>query len=624
MADMLSIGSSALLAYRRALDTTSHNIANVNTQGYSRQRVVLGSAPGTGSGSGFIGSGVEMQTVRRINDALVNTRLQGDTAAYARLEVYAGFAGRVDQLLSDNDTNLATPMQQFFDAANALAQNPSSTAARQALIGNAQTLAARFNDTQAQIDGMASEVDTRMRNTVDEINQLSRSLAQVNERIALAQGQFGNQTPNDLLDERDQLLQDLAGRIGITTVSQDDGSLNVFTAGGQSLVLGNKSTALSVGGDSYVSGRLEISLGSANVTRQLSGGALGGLLDVRREVIDPARNELGRLAAGIAETVNAQHAKGMDTNGALGGLFFAEPQGLALASTSNPTNTSVAVGFGDVGALSADTYELRYDAGGWQMTSRSSGASVALTGSGTAADPLRGAGLELTISGTPAIGDRFAVLPTGNVAGQLRVAISNPNQLAAASPLRVTNNSGSGITAATPSVLDVGNTNLLDPVTITFTSATTYQVNGSGSFAYTAGTPIVVNGWSVAVSGTPAAGSAFSVSRGVANSGDNGNAQALAGIASRNVLNGGSSSLMQAQTSMLTSAGLNAQQSLMQRDAQAAVQASTLAERESISGVNLDEEAADLVRFQQAYQAAARVMQVADTLFQTLLQATGR
>ncbi|HEY1075603.1 MAG TPA: flagellar hook-associated protein FlgK [Fontimonas sp.] len=615
MSDMLSIGSSALLAYRRALDTTSHNIANVSTPGYTRQRVELGAAPG-------LNSGVSVQNVRRIADGLVNTRLQGDTAAYARLEVFAGYAGRVDDLLSNTDSNLATPLQNFFDAANTLAQNPSSTAARQALIGNAQTLAARFNETQSQLDGMATDVDSRLRSTVAEINQLTTSLAQINERIALAQGQMGGQAPNDLLDQRDQLLQDLAGRIGISTVSQDDGSLNVFTSGGQSLVLGNKATALSVVGDSYSTDRVEIALGgTAIVTNQLSGGSLGGLLDVRREIIDPARNELGKLAVGIAEAVNAQHAQGMDASGNLGGLFFAEPTSKGLAATSNTGSATVTVGFGNVAALTGNDYELRYQSGGWQLTDRSSGANVALSGTGTAADPLRGAGLELTIAGTPAVGDRYVLQPTAAAAGQLRVAISDPAQVAAASPLRVT--TSSGVSAATPTVNDASHANLLDPVTITFSSASTYQINGSGSYAYTAGTPISVNGWSVAVSGTPTAGAQFSVARGAANSGDNGNAQALAGLASRGVFAGGSS-LTQAQTAMVTSAGLDAQQALTRRDAQAAVQSQTIAERESLSGVNLDEEAADLIRFQQAYQAAARVMQVADTIFQTLLQATSR
>lgn len=627
MSDLLSIGSSALLAYRRALDTTSHNIANVNTEGYTRQRVELATRAGNGSGSGYIGTGVDVATVRRINDGLVNTRLQGDTAAYARLEVYTGYAGRVDQLLSGADTSLAQPMQNFFDAANALAQNPASTAARQALIGNAQTLAARYNDTQAQLDGMQSEIDARVRTTVDEINRLSSSLAQLNERIVLAQGQFAGQPPNDLLDQRDQLIQDLAGRIGISTVSQDDGSLNVFTAGGQALVLGRQATPLSTTGDAYQSGRLEIVHGgNAVITRQLSGGALGGLLDVRREVLDPARSELGRVAAGIAEAVNAQHAQGLDAYGQLGGAFFAPTTGTSLAASANSSTAEIAVGIGDLAQLSGDDYELRYLSSGWQLSDRSTGAALALSGSGTAADPLRGAGIELTLSGTAAVGDRWWLQPTANAAGQLRVAIQDPARVAAAAPLRVSAslaNTGNA-TATTPTAVDAEHASLLAPVSIEFTGSNTYQLNGSGSYAYTPGTPIAVNGWSLTLTGTPAAGDRFDVGAGAVNSGDNGNARALAALSSRGVLDGGRSSLGQAQAALVAGAGLDAQQSLLRRDAQAAVQSQTRNERDSIAGVNLDEEAADLVRFQQAYQAAARVIQVADTLFQTLLQATGR
>ena len=626
MSDLLSIGSSALLAYRRALDVTSNNIANANTPGYSRQRAEMATRGGAGAGYGYIGNGVDITTVRRINDGLVNTRLQTDTASYSRLQVYTGYASRVDQLLSGADTGLAAPLQKFFDAANALAQNPASTAARQTLIGTAQTLSARFGDTQSQLNAMASDVDTRIGNAVTDINRLTGSIASLNERIALAQGAF-QQPPNDLLDQRDQLLQELAGQVGISTTTQDDGSLNVFTASGQALVVGSKSTALSVAGDRYDSGQLDVIYGSGTcVTTQLSGGALGGLLDVRREVIDPARSDLGRLAAGIADAVNAQHTQGLDATGALGGDFFSIEAGTASAERANTGTASVAVEFGDVAQLTGDDYELRFETGGWRLSNLRTGANVSLSGTGSAVDPLRGDGLELTLGGSAAVGDRWRLQPTVAAAGSLQVAISDPARVAAASPLRVAThaaNTGSA-TAQTPTISDATQAQLLDPVSITFTSATTYQVNGSGSFSYAPGSPIAVNGWSLNLSGTPAAGDRFDVSRGATNSGDNGNARALADLANRAVLNGGRSTLGQAQTALASKAGLNAQQSALQRDAQASIRSQTLNERESISGVNLDEEAADLMRLQQAYQAAARVIQVADTVFQTLLQATGR
>ncbi len=625
MSDLLSIGVSGLMAYRRALDTTSHNIANANTAGYTRQRVELVSVQGSGSGNGYMGAGVDTATVRRISDGLVNARLQSDASAYARLDVLAGYAARVDTLLSDNASGLSRPLQAFFDGASALAQDPASTAARQAFIGNAQSLAARFNDTQAQLDGMESELNQRLRNTVDEINGLTKSLAALNDKISLAQGQFSGQAPNDLLDQRDQLVEQLANRIGISTTTQPDGSLNIFTANGQALVLGRDATALGVAEDHYQSGRLDVVHGGgARITAQISGGAIGGLLDVRREVIDPARNQLGRLAVAVAESVNAQHAQGLDANGELGGPLFTVPTGSSYAAGGNRGTAEVQIGFKDLSQLGGSDYELRYDNGGWQLTDSRSGAVVPTTGSGTAADPLRAAGLELTLGGTPAAGDRFLLRPTASAGGQLQVAIADPAKIAAAAPLRVTAASGNSASAGAPVIKDAGDPQLLGPVTIAFTGPDTYSINGAGSYSWSAGTPITVNGWQLSLSGAPATGDRFEISRGVANSGDNGNANALAQLAQRGVLDGGRSSLGQAQSGLVSQAGVSAQQSALRRDAQAAIQAQTLNEREAISGVNLDEEAADLIRYQQAYQAAARVIQIADSLFQTLLQSVGR
>lgn len=627
MADLLSIGVSGLLAYRRALDTTSNNIANANTPGYSRQRAELVTTPSLGAGYGFIGTGVEVATVRRLGDSLVSTRLQSDASAYSRLAVFSGFAARVDSLLSDPAAGLSRPLQGLYDAANSVAQNPTSLAARQAFIGSADTLATRMRETQDQLDQMDAEVDTRLRTTVEEINNLSRSIADLNGEIALNYGQFAGQTPNDLLDQRDQLLQELSSRIGISTVAQDDGSVSVFTGSGQSLVIGQQSTDLGVAPDAFNSGRLDITYGTSNapITAQLSGGALGGLLDVRREAIDPARAELGRLAVGIAESFNTQHAQGMDLYGDLGGDFFVPPQGVAFAANANTGSADVAVGYGDFSQLGDGDYELRYDGASWSLRDLRSGSAVALTGTGAPGDPLVGAGLELTISGAANTGDRFLVRPTALAAGDMQVAITDPARVAAASPLRAAADVGNSGTAtvSTPAIDDPSNVDLLDAVDISFIGPTTYQVNGAGSFTYTPGTPISVNGWSLNLTGTPASGDSFTVSAAGANNGDNANAKALAGLSSQSIFDGGRGSALQAHAGLVASAGLRAQQAGMRLDAQAAVRDATLAERESHSGVNLDEEAADLIRFQQAYQAAARVVQVADTIFQTLIRAAG-
>ena len=624
MSDLLSIGVSGLLAYRKALDTAGHNIANVNTPGYSRQRVELGSRIGGPQGDGYIGAGVSSSTVKRLADALITTRLQGDASAYSRAETFSGLASRVDSWLSSTDSGLTKPLQGFYDALSGLSANPGSSAARQSLLSAGQGLASRYNDLQTQFDGLESEINQRLSQTADEVTRYAKQVADLNERIVLAKGQAGGQPPNDLLDQRDSLIKEIASRIGITTTEQDDGGINVFTGSGQALVLGRQANSLTVSDDAYGSGRKELFFsGGQNITAQTSGGVIGGLLDFRREVLDPAKSDLGRMAAGLAEAMNEQHAQGMDAKGQMGGDFFADIAGSVYPARANTGNATVSVGLTDAGALTGDDYALSFNGSNWQLTRARDGSSVPLTGSGTAADPLRAEGLSLTLSGTPAAGDRYLLKPTANGAAQLRVAITDTSRIAAASPVRASaglSNTGSA-TVGSIGVTDAANADLLSGVSIQFTGPNTYSVNGSGSYSWNAGDSIEVNGWSLKLSGAPAAGDSFSVGANTAGSNDNGNARALAKLSTLGVLDGGRSTLSDSQAALVGRAGASAQQASLQLDAQASVRAQTEAEQASLSGVNLDEEAADLVRFQQAYQAAARVIAVANEVFQTLLDA---
>lgn len=627
MSDLLSIGVSGLLAYRKALDTAGHNIANVNTTGYSRQRVELASRLGGPQGDGYVGAGVTSSTVKRLADALITTRLQGDSSAYSRAETFAGLASRVDGWLSNSDAGLTRPLQGFYDALGGLSANPTSNAARQSLLAGGAALADRFNTLQGQLDGLDQEINQRLAQTADEVTRYAQAVADINERIVLAKGQSGGQPPNDLLDQRDALIKEIATRIGITTTEQDDGGINVFTGSGQALVLGRQANALTVGDDPYGSGRKELFFsGGQNITAQTSGGVIGGLLDFRRELLDPTKSDLGLMATGLAEAMNAQHAQGMDARGQLGGDFFAPIAGSVYAARANTGSASVSAALDDSGALTGDNYTLAFNGSSWQLTRASDGSSVALTGSGSTADPLRAEGLSLTIAGTPAAGDRYLLRPTAQAGSQLRVAITDPARIAAASPVRASaglSNTGTA-TVGGLAVSDPSNPALLGGVTIQFTGANSYSVNGAGSFAYAAGTPIEVNGWSLSLSGAPAVGDTFQVSGNTANSSDNANARALARLSSLGILDGGRSTLTAAQSSLVGRAGAQTQQAGLQLDAQAAVRAQTEAEQSSMSGVNLDEEAADLVRFQQAYQAAARVIAVANEVFQSLLDAARR
>ena len=546
MSDLLSTGVSALLAYRRALDTAGHNIANVNTPGYTRQRVELTARLGGPSGDGYIGAGVDTSTVRRITDSFVGARIVSDTSAYARSEALEGVASTLDAWLSDSTTGLSQPLNGFFEGLNTLAANPASTASRQSALAGADSLATRLRSLQSSLDGMQSELSARVRQDVDQINQASQSIADLNERIAQARGAAGGQPPNDLLDQRDALIQELAGKIGITTVEADDGAINVFAGSGQALVLGRQAGLLGVSEDAFQSGGVDVTFAGNPITSQIGGGSLGGLLDARREVLDPAQARLGRLAVGLVESVNAQNALGVDATGAAGGDVFNPISGTALPATANTGSGSVDVGFSNVSQLTGENYELRFDGASWSLSNASTGASVPLAGSGTPADPFTGAGLSLTVGGTPAAGDRFLVRPTADAAGEVRVAITDPARLAAAAA-------------------------------------------GSGP-----------------------------------NSSDNANARALSALANQGLFDGGRNTLGSANSELVSRVGNQAQQASVARTAQGNLLAQSQASRDAVSGVSLDEEASDLVRFQQAFQAAAQVIAVADTVFQSLLGALRR
>lgn len=615
MSDMMSTGISALLAFRQALDTVGHNISNAATAGYSRERVDL---------TAQAGGGVIVRQIGRLSDTNIFARSLVDGSSLARLDAFQTLASRVDGLLSKPETGIAQPLQQFFAAVDGVSSDPQSTAARQNLLSSAQNLGLRFNDLQIQLDGAETDINNHLSQSVADINQLSKSIAELNNRIALA-GNGNPQQPNDLMDQRDAMISQLSKNIGISTVRQDDGSVNVFTAGGQVLVIGASTQSLSLVGSVYDSSRQEIAIGNPpiNVNTQVSGGLIGGLLDVRSQLLDPTQSRLGRVAAAVAIAVNAQHVQGLDQNGQLGGLFFNQVSGTASAATTNTGSAAVTVGFSDISQVTGDNYKLSYNGSAWILSDASTGAVLPTTGTGTGADPFIAAGLSLQVSGSAAAGDSYRIEPTLNIAGQLSVAISNPSKIAASTPVRasaVLGNAGSG-TIAVSGINDVTNPALLTPVTIQFTAANTYSVNGSGSFAYTPGSTININGWSAVIDGMPATGDSFQVKAGAINSSDNGNAKLLGALSNATVLDGGRSSILSANAALVSQTGNLAQQASLRYDAAQTIQIQTQKDRDAVSGVNLDEEAADLVRYQQAYQAAAQIISTAQTVFQSLLNA---
>lgn len=631
--NLLDIGSSGLLAFQRSLATAGHNIANVNTDGYSRQRVELSARTPQAAAGDFIGSGVQTQATRRIYDSFLTTQLRSNTSADSRLQSFHALASQIDNLLADAQAGLSPSLQDFFNAVQGVANDPSSVPARQVLLSQTNALADRFHYLDQRFTELGGAINAQIQSSVTEINTLGTAIAKLNNSIVLAQGGPGGEAPNDLLDQRDALLVKLAGYVAVTTVNQDDGAVNVFIGNGQTLVAGAQATGLSVASNNFDGTRLEVAYQvgatSATISDALSGGTLGAALDFRRQLLDTAQNALGRIAVGVGSTFNAQHVLGQDLNGQLGGNLFTLATPQVMANTANTGTASIGATIGSVGALTTSNYLLqRIDATNYTVTRLSDNVTVASFTS----FPQTVDGVTLTLSaGTPAVGDRFLVRPTGNAAAGLAVAVSDPAKLAAAAPIRTSAalaNAGSA-TINAGAVTSVANLPLPADVTLTYDSGTNQftvagAVPGVAPITYSAGATISFNGINFAISGTPVTGDVFTVSRNTNGVSDNRNALRLAALQNQNTLVGGTATYQDTYGQLVADIGSQTHQAEVNGKAQSALLNQITQARDAVSGVNLDEEAADLVRFQQAYQAAAQVINVSSTLFQTLLGAIGR
>jgi flagellar hook-associated protein 1 FlgK len=629
MADMLSTAVSALQAYRRGLDATSHNIANVGTEGYSRQRIQNGTREAQPYGNGWLGSGVNVTTIERVYDQFVAMQFRSTSSSLERQQSFSALAERVNNLFADSTAGLSATLQKFADSLQGVASAPSSIAARQVMLSEAEALAAQMADYDTRLAGLAEELNQRVTAGVNEVNSFATAIADLNERIVTATGRTG-QPPNDLLDQRDLLIDQLSAKVSVNTVAQDDGALNVFIGTGQPLVLGHQASALSAPADLFEASRVQVALrtpaGSVDITGNVTGGELGGLLDFRDEMLDPARNALGQMAVGLADLVNSRQLSGMDLSGRTGTpLFDVGPVGV-LPSALNAGSASIDVTRVDTTQLTTADYVLERAGGAWTLRRGDSGATVPTTGSGTAADPLLADGLSIVAGAGSVDGDRYLLRPTREAGLGMRVLYTDPMRLAAALPV-IASAAAANTSAARPgnlTVVDPANPALRAAVSITFPTAGTYSVNGGAAVAYAPGTPIAVNGWSLELEGTPAAGDAFAVGNNASGVGDNRNFLALAGALNAPHLDGGTVSLNGAIGRFIAGVGVQTRQAQVSRDALEVVQRDSIAARESVSGVNLDEEAANLIRYQQAYQAAAQVVQVANAAFDSLLGALRR
>lgn len=623
-----SIGVSALNAAQMGLSTTAHNISNVNTEGYHRQSTVQATNIPVGSGSGFIGQGVHVDTIKRIySQFLDNQVLQAQTRS-SSFNSYLSSIEQLDNIVADPSAGLSPALQDFFQAVNDVANNPQSVPSRQTLLSAANAMISRFNTLDARFTEIQDGVNSLITENVNAINSYAQQIAKLNDQIILQSGSF-DQPANDLLDQRDTLILKLNELVRATAIPQSNGALNVFIGNGQPLVMDQQAFSLTVVASPEDPQRYEVAYRSSSNDQILSkgaltGGMLGGVLEFRSETLDQAINAVGRVAMALASSFNEQHRLGIDLAGNLGLDFFELPQPETTPSSRN-------TGSGDLGAVLSDTnllttsdYRIEFDGTNYLVTDL-----MNKTTSTVAPAALASAipGVTLNMSGTPDAGDVFTVQPTRYGARNIALASTlNTSTIAAASPISVSaQNSNAGTAKVTASsVNSVTGLPLGADITLTYDAAAgEFVVAGAvpavANISYSSGGAMIINGLSITLSGLPADGDVFTIANNVSGVADNRNALLLAKLQTMNTMENGSTSFQGAYSQMVSQIGNKAAEIQVTAQAEGNLLTSARNSQQALSGVNLDEEAANLMRYQQAYQAAGKMLQVASTLFDTLL-----
>lgn len=641
MADLLKLGTSSLLNIQQALTTTGHNISNANTVGYSRQTVNFAAREAQNYGFGFLGQGAYISGIERSTNTFLTGQVQTYTASQARHQTYVNYSTRLDDLVADANNSISSSLQDFFGGVQDIASNPSSLPERQALLANAANLVNRLQNLNQRMEAMNLEVNAELRSVVSEVNGYAKAIRQLNIDIVSASVSNGGAPPNDLLDQRDLLITQLAAKVGVSTLAQPDGSVNVFIGKGQPLVVGNQVSLLETRTNPYDSSKLEVAFvdkagGGGIISPWLEGGHLKGLLDFRDRNMEMVQSRIGLLALTLGAEFNAQHQKGADLNGEMGGLFFAEPDIRVATHASNIGNAKPALTLEDAGQVRASDYLLQYDGSAWRLTRESDGVSV--TGNGVLT--LDGMSIDLSV-GTPGLNDSFSFNPARDAADTFALAIKDPHKIAAAMPVKnVVASSNTGNAAlSTLNVSDAAAMPLSAPIEVRFDANALgegmpgFVLSGgyTGTLAYDPASDsngkdfqLEVAGISFRINGTPDDGDTFTLSDNRLARGDNNNALNLAGLQLSPIINGRKDTLQNFYGALVADVGINQREAQSNLTVETSLLEQAEAYRDNVSGVNLDEEAANILRYQQAYQAAAQMIKVADEVFQSLLMSLGR
>ena len=678
---LLNLGISGLKVSQTALQVTGNNIANADRPEYSRQRIETATLPERLTGFGFIGSGARIDNIDRVVDEFLINQVRRDTSSFNRLQVFTSNIEQIDSLLADDVSGLGPVIREFYSAVESSAQDPSSEPARQVVVSQAQTLTQRINSLVARTQQQSIKVNTEAASFTAQVATLAESLAQVNISIATESGRGSGGQPNLLLDKREALLLELSEFVNVSTV-QNGTSVDVFVGNGLPLVVGGEAAKMSTAPSQSSPGDVEITFVGGNgiqqtITSLISGGRLGGVLETR-ETVNDSLNALGRLAISIADTLNRQNSLGLDLDGNIGGNIFRDindgniPQQRAItdARNSDPNNQSLSVNIVDVSQLTTSDYTVTvFDNNGavpldYRIIRESDGATTIVNGvAGAQSLTLDGFRIDISAAtqGNLAADDRFVIRPTRTGGTDLAMAIQRVEDLAYATPIVTeakSGNTGQGVVSQGEMLAIVTDTGtgasiqaapnpiysaagvLAGEILIRFTSATSYTVyensNGLQPFAMFSGTiiPGQANtifsstpgdanyiGFQMEISGIPAAGDEFTVAANSNGFSDNRNALALGETRNRNILDGGTTNFENTYGKIIERLGTRTAQAQANRDAAESLLAQTTNNRDAISGVNLDEEAANLIKFEQSYNAAARLISVARDLFDTLIAA---
>ncbi|WP_175651508.1 flagellar hook-associated protein FlgK [Pseudomonas sp. Marseille-P9899] len=684
MASLISIGMSGLGAAQSGLHTTGNNIANADVAGYSRQQNVQTTNGSVRYGQVFIGTGTTLADVRRVYNAFLDNQLQTSTSLNSDAASYLSQITSVDNLLSDANTGVTGALTNFFTSLQGLSAKPNDDASRQLLLTNAQNLTNRFNTIAAQFKEQNSNINGNLKSMTEQVNNLAKTVASLNDQIAKVAALNGQPNDlMDQRDETVRQLSELVGvqtsqRNGNIDITLANGQSLVLGTSVNTL-----STVTSTTDPSQVSIKLSYNNSTIDVTNSLTGGEIGGLLRYRTETLVPAQNEIGRIALVMAEKMNSQLAQGIDKNGEFGAALFSDINsaaamvGRSIAMTGNDaSSTNLNVVIKDTGRLTTSDYQVT-------ITDQPTAGSFIVrklpdnTNMGTFNindDPpavIDGFSLDLN-GGTVKAGDSFKITPTRNAAASLEVVMTDSKRLAVAAPLTATtggSNTGTGVITqpVLKSVLDIADPaqrlelqngiKYSTPVRLVFGDETvtpqTYSVVdskgdpiGSGTFVPGQNNTLQINvpmvdangaaiedangvqktfSFQIDVAGSPKKNDSYSIALTGAGSSDNRNGLSLLELQKAQTVDVGSAtkgvSLTDAYGKLVESVGAKTKQAQMDSSATTAILTQAKASRDSLSGVQLDEEAGNLVKYQQYYTASSQIIKAAQEMFSTLISA---